>query len=524
MKLGERTINNALFNALSSLVPLALSMILWPFIVARLGTDAYGVLALVWSVMGYFALLNLGLGNAVVKYVAEFTGRGDMAGTRQIIGSALTLFMGLGGLGLILILAIARQLAVRWMKIPDELIDPAYYAFCAASAGFFFTMLITLYNSVINGLIRYDITSVINAVMGAFTTIATAVVLHFGFSLLAVVLVNVAIPLATLLVYVATMSRLQPTLQTGPSWDLKTVKTIMRFGMYALLSRITDVIVRQVDILIIGAMLGVSSVTYYVIPCTILNRLTSLLGRIGMVIFPAVSELQGQRRPEVIEQLYFTSSRVMLLLSTACILPVLIFGRQFLALWMSPAFAAQGGTALILIAWSVYLDLLTNVPTFVVDGLGHPKVTGVAAFSHALVFLGLIVPLARTMGIDGVALSLLLSAVAVTAPFLLYTHRVILRIPISRLLRESYFKPLAAGALLAGALWFIPDHVARNLPTVLALMSGSVMAYFLLALLMGAFETHEKEIVLAYVRGVVRRLNKKKRATDESVPLEVESN
>ena len=46
-------------------------------VVETLGDSSYGIYALVGTVIGYFALLDLGLGNAVVKYVAEYSGQKD---------------------------------------------------------------------------------------------------------------------------------------------------------------------------------------------------------------------------------------------------------------------------------------------------------------------------------------------------------------------------------------------------------------------------------------------------------------
>ncbi len=510
MKLGQRTLHNAVFNTLSSFFPLALSLILWPYIVNHLGEAAYGVYALVGTVIGYFALLDLGLGNAVIKYVAECNGRNDLEGARKVIGTAMTFFLVLGLAGLLLILATARLLATRWMKIPPELIEPAYYAFCASSVGFFFTMLVTLYNAIVNGLNRYDLSSIINALMGGVTTLGTAAVLYLGGGLLAVVLFNVAIPIGTMLAYAVAIRRLLPALRTAPVWDMASMKHIVGFGMYAMLSRVTDVIVRQVDLLLIGALLGVSAVTYYVIPFTILNRLTSLIGRIGMVIFPAVSELQGQQRLEVIERLYLTSSRVIFLLATACCLPVFLFGTRFLELWMSPEFAHEGGPALQLITLAVYADLLTNVPSFVTDGLGRPKITGVAAFSGALVFIGLMVPLARWMGITGVALAYLVSTVAIAPPFILYVHRRLLHIPVLRLVAEAYLKPLLAGALVGVLFMLVPEQATRHLWWLLCWMGACVLAYFLAALLLGAFQQHERDVVMEYAQQLLKRFRRDK--------------
>ncbi|MFH0878300.1 MAG: oligosaccharide flippase family protein [Lentisphaerota bacterium] len=510
MKLGERTVHNAVFNAASSVAPLVLSLVFWPYILGKLGDASYGVFALVGTVIGYFALLDLGLGNAVVKYVAEYAGQQDTRKVNDVIGTAQTIFLVLGFAGLLMILALAWPLATVIMKVPPELKIMAFRCFCAASLGFFFTMLLTLYNAVINGMNRYDLTSVVNAVMGAVTTIGAFLLLYAGFDLFAVVLLNVVIPLLTVVACQTLIRRHFAGVRLRPAWDRGAVKKVVHYGMYALLSRVTDVIVRQVDILIIGALLGVSAVTYYVIPFTVLNRMTALIGRIGMVVFPAVSELQGQLQKEKIDELYVTATRVIFILASAFCVPLFIFGTRFLTLWMSPEFAAKGSIAMHLITIAVYTDLCTNVPTFVTDGLGKPQVTGISAITHAVIFLGLTIPMALALGINGVAGAFALSAILVAPFYISYVNRKVVRISTGSLLRAAYLRPALAAAATALVLYFIPQQKVNNIFLLLALMGAGSGVYLGVALGLGAFGEHETRVLREYADRLWRKFRGEK--------------
>jgi O-antigen/teichoic acid export membrane protein len=499
MKIGERTVNNALYNTVSGMLPLLLSFIFWPYIVSKLGDSSYGVFALIGSVIGYFALLDLGLGTAVVKYVAEYNGQNDHARIKEVIGTALAIFMSAGLLGSLLILAIARVLVTKIMKIPPELTDAAYYSFCAASLGFFVTMLLTLLTAVINGLNRYDISGITMAFMGVFTTIGAVLLLRAGFGLLSLVWLNVAIPLLAAVFYFILIRRLLPGIPLRLTVKLSAMKRLLHFGMYTMLSRITDVVARQVDLLIIGAVLGVTSVTYYVIPFTILNRLTGLLGRVGMVIFPAISELQGNQQHDTIRDLYLTSSRMILSFATAMTVPLLIFGPRFLHLWMSPEFAERGGVVFLLITISVYINQCTNVPTFVVNGLGKPKLSGLAAISNAAVFLSLMVPGAIYGGIIGVAAAYAVSAVTTGPAFIWYVNRKVVGLSTPYLLKEAYLRPVLTGVVVAIILGLVPQIRIQNIFILLTVMGIGMGLYFAIALLFGVYQKRERKVLMDYL-------------------------
>jgi O-antigen/teichoic acid export membrane protein len=505
MKIGERTVNNALFNAVSGIIPLILSFIFWPYIVDQLGDASYGIFALVNTVIGYFSLLDLGLGNAVVKYVAQYSGS-DRERMAEVVGVALSVFLAAGLIGVLIILSIARALAARWLKVPPELVDAAYQAFCAASLGFFLTMLLTLFTAITNGLSRYDISGIAMALMGVFTTIGAVLLLRAGFGLIHLVWLNILMPLALVLFYLIMVRRLIPGMSFRPRLKTRTLKQILHFGMFAMLSRVTDVISAQVNLLIIGALLGVASVTYYVIPFTILSRLTNLLCRVGMVIFPAISELQGQNRHDTIRELYLTASRIILSFAAAFAIPLLVFGVHFLRLWMDPEFARRGGLVLQLITGAVFLNLFTSVPTFVVNGLGRPKVSGIAAVCTATLFLVLMIPGAICKGIVGVAAAQLASVAVVAPLFIRYANCRVLGLSFRQLLRESYLRPLLAAAVVAVLFLLVPAERIQNLFLLLAVMAAGTGLYLLLALLFGVYQARERRVFMQYLKRVLIRL------------------
>jgi O-antigen/teichoic acid export membrane protein len=91
-----QTAKNVISSWGTMLVIAVLSFFLSPFIVHKLGNNAYGAWILLSSVVGYLGLLDLGVRSAVTKYVATLhaVGRHDKA--NHIASAALALFSGAG--------------------------------------------------------------------------------------------------------------------------------------------------------------------------------------------------------------------------------------------------------------------------------------------------------------------------------------------------------------------------------------------------------------------------------------------
>ena len=62
------------------------TLLLTPFIINSLGDAEYGVYKLVASVTIYLLLLDLGMGNSVVRYVAKYKENKDIESSRKFVG------------------------------------------------------------------------------------------------------------------------------------------------------------------------------------------------------------------------------------------------------------------------------------------------------------------------------------------------------------------------------------------------------------------------------------------------------
>ena len=80
---GSLLVKNTILNFGAKVLPLVVMGATIPYVIEGLGTARYGVFTLIWAVLGYFSILDLGLGKATAKKVAEALGRGESAGQRR---------------------------------------------------------------------------------------------------------------------------------------------------------------------------------------------------------------------------------------------------------------------------------------------------------------------------------------------------------------------------------------------------------------------------------------------------------
>src|SRR5689334_17843692 len=95
---GNRLARNTAFNIFGQVVPMLAAIATIPYIVRGLGSDRFGILSIAWLLLGYFGFLDLGLGRAATKFIAESLARKETdklpelvwtcAGLQTLLGTA----------------------------------------------------------------------------------------------------------------------------------------------------------------------------------------------------------------------------------------------------------------------------------------------------------------------------------------------------------------------------------------------------------------------------------------------------
>src|SRR5215475_1017580 len=86
---------------------IVVAFFLTPFVIHCLGDRMYGFWSLVGTFIGYYGLLDLGLGGAVSVYLSRALGKGDQEECRSVFSAAMQLYVVLG----VVVLAVSVVLA-----------------------------------------------------------------------------------------------------------------------------------------------------------------------------------------------------------------------------------------------------------------------------------------------------------------------------------------------------------------------------------------------------------------------------
>jgi len=435
-------IRNAAFNFMGAAVPALLAIGTIPYVVSTLGAADYGLLALITSIVGYFALLDINITASSTKYVSEFNASGDKVRLNETICFGLLIYGGIGLIGLLGLFFAADFLASGVFSVPPERHTEATTALRVASLGFLFGQIQAYIQSLPGALMRFDISGRIEAVFGTIVPLATIALLYAGYGLISLVCLRVGMSLLQGALTWLVLRKLLPTLSWAtPTKDIRAM--MLSFSAYSFLNRLAALTYANADKLVIGARVGVTALTYFVVPATLANRVMSLVFRLSSVMFPHASALAAQGRIAELENDYLFASRYLFFINGAIALVMATMATPILTLWLSPDFAKAGATVMVMIALAQWVDSTTNLPSLVNDGLGHPKVSGLFALARAGIGIALILVGVSAFGIEGAAGAHLAASALMSTAFVIFVHGKTVPIKLRALLREGYQPTLA---------------------------------------------------------------------------------
>jgi O-antigen/teichoic acid export membrane protein len=377
-----------------------------PIFYKALGAELFGIWILVNTIMGLSGLFKFGMGQATVKYVSQYRATGDTPALVRVIRTTLTLYLGLGVVGGLLIYLLAPWFVSSAFKIGEEQREIAKLCLMAAGLGYPVVLLQDALEAVYRGYERFDLLSVVNFSFVLVSNGVRIAMVLLGVALPWIVLATVAIMLAFCLIRMLHLRhKFGAHLNFLPAKDLSDQKEVFSYGLFAWLTSVLGIIRQRGDVLIISALLGPAALPPYTIGLRLLEQTHALLAKASQFLLPAFSRLHSQGDVEGLRRQYDKATSIITVLASAMIVPIFMFSGPILTFWISEEFSATATPILQVMALRFAVYPLSIVNAYIMQGVGEVKVmAAVLSVSTVLVF-GAMLLLIPVYGLMGAALA-----------------------------------------------------------------------------------------------------------------------
>lgn len=362
-------LSNAAWSATQSALTFAISFFLTPFLINRLGVEAYGLYVLLMSLGGLMGLVGLGLGDATLRYVAYYHGRGDSEGINRIVGSTFTIFLVTGCTAWLALYLMAPWI-VQFFSLAPSQTELGIHLLRLTGVSFGLSFIIGVFASIPKALQRYDVSVKVALTQSIFSTSGSVVILAAGKGLDALVLWGVITSLFIQSLHLVVARRLLPQISLRPAPSRQGIREVMSYGVFAMLTQVMATIWAQADRLILGVLLGPAAVGYYSAPRTLAFAGVTAISEAGAVLFPRFST---QLTPEQRRRLFLDATWALLCASIVIYVPLTVLMPSLLALWIGADYAGQSAVIGQIIAFSCIARGAFVAYDGLFRGLGKPQ-------------------------------------------------------------------------------------------------------------------------------------------------------
>lgn len=411
------------YNLVGLGVPLAAAVFTIPVLIHELGAARFGLLTLIWAVVSYFGLFDLGLGRALTQRLSVVWSRDDSSAVGPELSTALLMMVGLGALASVA-LYVASPWAVSVIRdVPDR--TEAIASLHAMALAMPAIVITSGLRGVLEARRAFGIVNAIRLPLGLFTFLGPwAVVTFLGPRLDWIAWALCLGRLAGCAVHAWFAWRELPTRQGGWSPRLVLVRPLCVSGGWLTVSNVISPLMGYADRFVIGAIVSAAAVAVYATPHEVVTKLWIIPGALTAALFPAFAAQVAVRAPGL-EPLFARAVHGLLSAMLPIAVLLALFAHELLGLWIGRDFADLGAPLLQIFAVGMLVNCAAHVPFTLIQSAGQARLTALIHLIELPFFLLLLWWLTRAYGLQGAAASWLLRMVVDTAAMFWVCHRLL---------------------------------------------------------------------------------------------------
>ena len=326
-------------GALLSYVVLALQnlvgLLYTPFMLRMMGKSEYGLYSIAASIVAYLTILDLGFGNAIIRYTAKYRAEGKVEEQYKMFGMFFLIYC---GIGLITLLAGGALYANA-----ENIFDASMTANELARTRIILALMVlnlaitfpfSLFGSIITSYEQFVFQKVIAIARIILNTATMIVLLNLGYRAIAMVVVTTLFNMITLGLNFWYCKHYLKIKLVFARFQWGFLKEVSIYSFWIFLNAIMDRIYWSTGQFVLGAYAGTAVVAVFAIAIQLETMYMSFSTAISGVFLPKVTSMAVRDSDgKAISDLFIKTGRVQYCVMILVLTGFFLFGRQFIHLW-----------------------------------------------------------------------------------------------------------------------------------------------------------------------------------------------
>ena len=449
-----------------------------------LGPAEYGFYSFViWFIYFVALLVNLGLGQMVIRFIAEALGRKNEVEVKSLVSIALQFRFLAAALFVIIIIAFAGY----WSDIfgyPDRQI-----IFIILALGIIPQVLNFLMISIFSGFQKYEYGAYLVLATSPLRALGIVIVVVLGLGVREVLFASITAWVLGVFIGLFLLRRLIPldSILARPRLT-PDMKRALKYAMIMMgVMGVTYFMAQRAEILFLGIFHPGEAVGFYTIAFLISGATIGLVLQVfSTVLIPAVSEQVGRGDMDRVRAIYLTSARYLMILGAPLAIGGIVLAGPIIRIVYG--FEYEPAIPLVQILFIPFAFLaISHAATSVILGVNRPSFVLKVGIVMVILSLGLELWLIPIYGATGAAIGSSVARIIMPILFIRFASRECQAPwPIKDTLK------ILIAALIMGAITFaIEQQISRSIISIVVLVPLGVVIHFALIIALNVIQEQD---------------------------------
>lgn len=335
------------------------NLIYVPVLLHFLGKSEYGLYQLMGSFIAYFSIMDFGLSNTVIRYFSKYKALNETDKMENVLAMAQKIYLVIDVVIVVLSIIIYPLIDRFYVNtLTSYELESAKKIYIVVIINILITISFNVYTAFITAQEEFVFIKTLSLLQTLIQPFLVILLLLQRPTAMSVVIVQTVLNLfANLIKVFYSYKKLKIKIKSHEK-DLKLLKSMLKFSASIFIVAITDQLFWKTNQLILGAVAGTVAVAIYAVASQIYMNYVSLSSVIQGVFLPKITEQVTQGKD--VNKSFVQIGRAQYILLSCVLGGFIVFGKQFISLWVGKDFIDAYYITLIIIS-AMTIDLIQSI-------------------------------------------------------------------------------------------------------------------------------------------------------------------
>jgi hypothetical protein len=330
----------ALLSYLSIFLTNGIGLLLTPYIIHKLGDSEYGLYTLIGSLIAYIGVLDFGLNNTIIRFVAKYRAQNDKTGEENFLATSLLIYAAISALIVVAGIALYFNLDTLFPKLTPAEMSKAKLMFAILIFNLAFELPGGTFAAICSAYEQFVFPRALKISEYVLRSVMVVALLWKGGDALSIVVLDTILNLLVIVIsayYVFRKLRVKIKLHV---FEFPLVKTIFSYSVWIFVYAIVGQFQWRFGQVVLGMLSGTTAVAIYGVGIMLGTYYGAFSAAISSVFLPRATKMTvHDASPAELTSMMIKIGRFSLLILLLILGGFFLFGQQFVFLWVGKTYS-----------------------------------------------------------------------------------------------------------------------------------------------------------------------------------------